>query len=163
MSKSITAANRVSGQDALRRIDGSSRRLMRLIGLLGGFALSLSSCAAPSRYMGISLQPGGADSALQSLAERARSGDKRAQLELGIVFEEGKGLEPNRANALHLYELAARDTPSTRWIYVPSPGGGAPSRVIPIAKQSSPGLAEAKLRLEHLQRTRSGEQIQGSR
>ena len=101
-------------------------------------------------YLGIPLSAGLADPGLQQLAARAQSGDKQAQLALGIAFEEGRGVTPNRSRAIFLYRHAAKDSPSTLWVYAPSPGGGAPARVLPFDKPFSPGLPEARLRLDRM-------------
>ncbi len=88
---------------------------------------------------------------LQSLARRAQAGDKQAQLELGIRFEEGRGVERDLKKAKKLYGKAASDSGGTIWVYSPPVGNGTSGRVIPVntgAKQS--GLAEAKRRLEAL-------------
>ena len=54
-------------------------------------ALLMGACAS-QQYMGVSMKPGGADPAVQALAARASAGDKQAQLDLGIRFEEGSGV-----------------------------------------------------------------------
>jgi TPR repeat protein len=63
--------------------------------------LTLAACA-PTSYAGISLKPGAADPELQSLARRAQGGDKHAQLELGIRYEEGRGVPANLDRASYL-------------------------------------------------------------
>lgn len=118
--------------------------------LLPAALLSTSACAS-SHYMGVALTPGAADQELQSLASRARSGDKQAQLDLGIRFEEGKGVPVDKARAKALYRQAAADSGGPMWIYMPSPGNGAKGRVVPVdtgPKQA--GRDEAKRRLEML-------------
>ena len=52
---------------------------------------TLAGCAVPTQYMGIALTPGAAPPALQGVAEQALSGNKAAQLALGIAYEEGQG------------------------------------------------------------------------
>lgn len=111
--------------------------------------LALSGCVSSS-YMGIALGPGAADPDLQQLAQRARSGDKQAQLELGNAFEEGLGVTPSRSRAITLYRQAAKDNSGTGWVYVPSPGGGVPSGVLKIGRSNSSGLIESRTRLERL-------------
>lgn len=110
--------------------------------------LALSACAS-SEYMGISLKPGMAAIELQELARQAQAGDKHAQLELGIRYEEGHGIPIDIQLAKKLYTLAASDSGGTMWVYVPSPGNGAPSRVIPVNKElRQKGLEEARSRLQ---------------
>jgi TPR repeat protein len=58
----------------------------------------------------ISFASAAADAELQDLARRARAGDPRAQLDLGIRYEEGIRLPVNRAHARKLYLAAARDS-----------------------------------------------------
>jgi hypothetical protein len=96
--------------------------------------------------MGISLRPGSVDSSeLQALAQRAHAGDKQAQLDLGIAYEEARGVGVDRRKARSLYRLASADTGGTTWVYVPSTGEAG--RVTPVnlgVRQS--GLREAKER-----------------
>lgn len=70
----------------------------------------LLGCAAPRSYMGISLEPGAAPAELQALAYRAQSGEKQAQLDLGIAFEEGTLVPVNIRSARKLYSRAASNT-----------------------------------------------------
>jgi hypothetical protein len=105
----------------------------------------LPACAS-NIYMGIPLT-GGGDPTLRSLAQRASDGDKQAQLDLGIMYEEGIGIPVDIARAEKLYRLASADGDETLWIYSPSPGGGAPGRVLPIERSGSNGLPEARARL----------------
>jgi hypothetical protein len=85
---------------------------------------------------------------LQPLALRAEAGDKQAQLEMGIAYEEGRGLPVDAKRARKLFRMAAKDDSGTQWVYVPSPGGRAPAMVMPV-KTGVPraGLDEAKRRL----------------
>lgn len=53
---------------------------------------SISACAASSEYMAIGFAPSAASPNIQALAQRAQAGDEAAQLELGIAYEEGRGL-----------------------------------------------------------------------
>lgn len=112
-------------------------------GLTGG-------CAASATYMGVNLAAPGLPADLRDLGNRAQAGDKRAQLELGIAFEEGYGVAPDLDRAAALYRVAASNDPGRMWIYVPSPGGGAPAQVMPIDRPARPGLAEARMRLAAL-------------
>lgn len=90
------------------------------------------------------------DTPLSTLARLASGGDKHAQLELGIRFEEGRGVERDLKKAKKLYGKAASGSGGQIWVYSP-PVGNSPGRVIPLdtgPKQF--GLAEAKRRLERL-------------
>ena len=110
-------------------------------------AIPLGGCASSS-YMGIPLVQGGAEPELQQLVQRARSGDKQAQLELGIAFEEGVGIERDLEKARALYRLAATDSSGQIWVYSPSVGNDTSGRVIPISVGPKlDGLPEAKRRL----------------
>jgi len=87
---------------------------------------------------------------LPVLARLASADDKQAQLQLGIRFEEGRGVERNLKKAKKLYGKAASDSGGQIWVYSP-PVGNSPGRVIPLdigPKQF--GLAEAERRLEGL-------------
>lgn len=113
-------------------------------------ALALVACAPSGHYMGISLAPGAAEAPLQQLATRAQAGDKQAQLELGMRYEEGRGVPRDRSKAMSLYGRAARDDGGRLWVY--SPGvGQAKGQVIPIdTGMRREGLPEARARLRHL-------------
>jgi hypothetical protein len=125
------------------------RSLLPLLPLLA--ASVLAGCAAPSSYAGISLKPGAVDPQLQELARRARAGDKHAQLDLGIRYEEGRGIEPDLAIAKRLYRAAASPRRERSLIYFPPPRPGAAGRVLPVRSGvSEPGLAEAAQRLAGL-------------
>lgn len=107
----------------------------------------LTGCAT-HRYMGIPLTPGAAHPELQTLARRARSGDKQAQLDLGIRFEEGTGVSQDTNRAVRLYRMAASDSGGTMWVYSPPVGNGTSGRVIPMDQGvRQMGLREAKRRL----------------
>tara|TARA_R110002124_G_scaffold68699_5_gene185550 strand:+ start:1378 stop:2067 length:690 start_codon:yes stop_codon:yes gene_type:complete len=93
-----------------------------------------------------------ADMPLTALASEAQRGSKEAQLELGIRFEEGKGVERDLGKARKLYAQAASDSGGTIWVYSPAVGNGTKGRTIPVntgPKRS--GLVEAKLRLEEVE------------
>ncbi len=109
----------------------------------------------PSSYAGIDLQavPAGKEAGeIQSLARRAQAGDKYAQLELGIRYEEGDGVERNLTRAKKLYKAAASDDGGKIWVYSPPVGNGTSGRVIPVdAGPKRYGLAEAKVRLGRLE------------
>ena len=119
---------------------------------LGG----LTGCAS-NTYAGIPLAVGTADPALQHLARRARAGDKRAQLELGIRYEEGRGVPLDLNLAERLYRQAAAGTPRTTAIYVPARGGRGRGRVLPARLGlAARGLPEARRRLHALLSSRGG-------
>jgi len=111
-------------------------------------ALLLSGCAS-QQYMGVSLKPGGADPAVQALAARASTGDKQAQLDLGIRFLNGQGITADERRACDLFRLSSSDTRGQLWIYTPSPGGGAPAQVLPVQNATpTAGLPVARAWLE---------------
>jgi TPR repeat protein len=110
-------------------------------------ALMLAGCAAPSSYMGISLRPGAAEPALQSLAARAATGDKRAQLELGVRYEEGQGIPRDLHCAAALYLDAAIDGTRHVTIYQPRVGHVAAQSLQLADARTEPGLEVAKMRL----------------
>ncbi len=142
-----------ASNQGLAALDRAGRVPRFFVGL--ALLIAAPGCAANS-YMGIPLARGGAGAGLQSgaaepslqlLATRARAGDKQAQLDLGIRFEEGRGVTASRSRATSLYKQAARDTGGALWIY--SPGiGQAKGRTIPIdTGPRRAGLPEAKDRL----------------
>lgn len=95
--------------------------------------------------------PGEALPAVQALAQRAQAGDKQAQLDLGIRFEEGDGVPQDWGRAVKLYRQAASDSGGTMWVYMPSPGNGAKGLVQPVDRgPQQAGLDEAKFRLSAL-------------
>ncbi|HEY0626204.1 MAG TPA: SEL1-like repeat protein [Allosphingosinicella sp.] len=121
--------------------------------------LSLSACA-PDRLPGlrklyslpgISLEPGAADPQLQDLVRRVHRQDKYAQLELGIRYEEGRGVPVNLKLAEQLYGLAAMNTRGS--YFAPgSKGAAAPPQF--FVQAGGKGLPEAKRRLEALRARR---------
>lgn len=116
-------------------------------------AFLLSACARGS-YMGVPLAIGMTNPQVQNLARRARAGDKVAQLELGILLEEGISLPRNLKAAEHLYQKASQSSGGARWLYVPG-SQGEKGRVASFdTAQTQPGIPEARLRLEDLQRRR---------
>ena len=130
----------------------SARRLRAAAAalLLLGVPLLASGCAA-SAYAGIPFAAGAADPELQWLAQRAQAGDKQAQLELGIRYEEGRGVPVDLARARRLYRLAAADSGGTMYVYSPPVGRHGRGGVIPIRSgPPQPGLVEARERLERL-------------
>ncbi|WP_143084882.1 hypothetical protein [Novosphingobium sp. CF614] len=103
--------------------------------------------------MGIPLTAGAVDPELQQLAMRARSGDKHAQLDLGIRFEEGHGVVQNLLKARDLYFAAATERGAARLIVIPTSSGD--TRVPIIMRRSrvtATGLAEAALRWDRIAR-----------
>ena len=115
---------------------------------------SLTGCA--NSNPGIPLALGTADPELQDLARRARAGEKPAQLELGIRYEEGRGVAPDLSRAERLYRRAAAGTPRTTAIYVPSRNGRGHGRVLPARIGfAERGLPEARRRLHLLLRRRN--------
>jgi hypothetical protein len=129
-------------------------RAVRALGSLAAalvVSLALGACAAPSSYMGISFIPGAAASDLQDLARRAQAGDKHAQLDLGIAYEEGRGMLPDIKRARHLYRMAATTGGGTIYVYQPpvrtdGRGGVVPVNLGPMVR----GLEAAKVRLKNL-------------
>lgn len=116
--------------------------------------ISLTGCASTS-YLGIPLAAGAADPALQDLARSARSGDKHAQLELGIRYEEGRGVAVDLTRAERLYRSAALQAGGVRIAHLPAVGRNGGSAAVPIsAGRVVPGLAEAEARLAALQARR---------
>lgn len=89
---------------------------------------------------------------LSKLACQASSGNKVAQLELGIRYENGIGVSRDVLKAERLYTRAARSDRSGRYVYSPPVGNEKYGRVIPVGQSmNSPGLPEAKERLLKLQ------------
>jgi hypothetical protein len=124
------------------------RMMRRSIGAALLFAAS--ACASHS-YMGITLRPGQAPPELQDLARRAQAGDKQAQLDLGIRFEEGVGVAVDRKRAIRLYRQAASDSGGTIWVYSPPVGNGTTGRVIQVDQGvRQRGLSEAEDRLSQI-------------
>lgn len=113
-------------------------------------ALLTSGCAGGS-YMGVSLKPGAADPAVQALAARAQAGDKQAQLDLGIRFEDGAGVARDLDTAKKLYRQAASDSGGTIWVYTPPVGNGTSGRVVAVKSgEVRHGLELANSRLDNL-------------
>jgi len=86
-----------------------------------------------------------------SLARRAQAGDKQAQLELGIRFEEGRGVKRNLKKAEKLYRLAASDSLNEVAFYQPKIGS-IPAQSLKLkAGSKNDGLHEARERLKCLE------------
>lgn len=122
-----------------------ARRFAGLICLL-----LLAGCTSSKSYMGIDLveRPYTPEQKyIQTLAKRAQSGDKQAQLALGERFEGGRRVGRDLEKARALYFQSAEDTPIKQTTYIPEDG---------IVKAettnvgASKGLDEAKKRLKEL-------------
>ncbi len=117
----------------------------------------LAGGCASHAYAGVPFAPGASDPELQTLARRAQSGDKRAQLELGIRYEEGRGVRADRQRAERLYRLAATDSGGPIAIYSPPVGPHGEGEVVTVERGSlERGLPEAEARLARL-RARDGQ------
>ena len=102
-------------------------------------------------FMGLDFNSKGLSLEIRNLARHAQAGDKQAQLELGILFEEGRGIARDLQKAKTLYLMAATPNSGQIWIYSPSGGGAGRGRVMQIdGGKQQPGLPEAKVRLEAL-------------
>lgn len=129
---------------------GMTRRFTAGIAATAALLL-LPACASPNSYIGIPLSSGQVDPELQLVTSRARAEDKHAQLELGIRFEEGRGVPVDVGRARRLYRQAASDSGGTVWVYSPPVGNGTKGRVMPVETgRRQAGLREAKRRLEAL-------------
>lgn len=112
-------------------------------------AIAVQLAMLETRRPALAFRRSYADMPLTALASEAQRGSKQAQLELGIRFEEGKGVERDLDKARKLYAQAASDSGGTIWVYSPAVGNGTKGRTIPVntgPKRS--GLAEAKRRLK---------------
>jgi len=85
------------------------------------------------------------------LERSARSGDKQAQLALGIRYELGLGVPRDLGRATELYRSAAAPTSREQFVYSPSTRAGTAGRVIRLDGVTEPGLPEAALRLRTLE------------
>jgi len=120
--------------------------LTRSAVMLGIAAFFGAGCASSS-YMGISLKSDEAAPDIRELARRAQAGDKQAQLDLGIRFEEGVGVPHDKVRATRLYQMAATDSGGAIWVYSPPIRNGAKGSLIRIERKPEMGLEEAKARL----------------
>ena len=112
---------------------------------------ALAGCAVPTQYMGIALSPGAAPTELQGFAEQALSGNKAAQLALGVAYEEGQGVAVDLKRARTLYRLAAANSGGTIYVYQPPVRKGGRGGVIPVnLGPVVAGLAKARARLAAL-------------
>ncbi|MBB3033505.1 hypothetical protein [Alteriqipengyuania lutimaris] len=90
---------------------------------------------------------------LGQVARLASTGNKQAQLELGVRFEEGRGVscDPDKARAL--YRRAAANSGGTIWVYQPPVGNGTSGRTVPLdTGPRETGLSLAAQRLAALER-----------
>jgi hypothetical protein len=87
---------------------------------------------------------------LQQLARQAQAGDKHAQLELGIRYEEGRGVPVDPKRAGRLYRLAASDRGGDIHVFSPPVGSNSSATILSIQRPQQLGLLEAKVRLERL-------------
>lgn len=120
--------------------------------LCAGLAAGLGGCAGISgKYAGIDLNapaPTAEAAEVQGLARNAQAGNKQAQLDLGIRFEQGLGVERDLSKAKELYRQAASDSGGTIWVYTPPVGNGTNGRVVPVnSGLKQKGIAEASRRL----------------
>ena len=141
-------ADRKSGPSG----SGPLRSFLLATGL--ALAASMTACAPARQYLGIDLTAtpmSDAQAELRSLARDAKTGNKYAQLQLGIRFEDGNGVPRDHQIARKLYSAAANDSGGAMWIYSPPVGSETIGRVIAI-KQGAvvTGLIEARYRLERL-------------
>lgn len=110
----------------------------------------LAGCSA-HRYAGVPLRARAASPELRALTTRARFRDRRAQRELGIRFEEARGVSASIARAKYLYRKVVAERGGVLWVYTPSVVQGQPGRVAPLdLGPKSPGLDEARRRLASL-------------
>lgn len=119
-------------------------------------ALCLAGCGTLVRdslvhsYMGIPFDASRASAGIADLARRSLAGDKQAQLNLGIAFEEGRGVEPDLDKAQKLYQLAASDSGGPVMVYVPGVGGGSGLLSRVNVGGDLRGLTEARVRLDQM-------------
>jgi hypothetical protein len=136
-------------------VGGVSKPTRRARAAAAALALScaplLGGCAA-NGYAGIPFAAGAADPELQALARAAQGGDKRAHLELGIRYEEARGVPLDLARAERLYRLAARDTGGRVWTHSPGVKSVPGSPMLANLGPRQPGLREARQRLSRLAR-----------
>ena len=148
-----------------RRVRGSSNSFGTVLAIvvLTLMELSLSACAGSSQYYGIELVSTSTGTSaeqreLQELARRAKSGDKQAQLELGIRYEEGVRLPQDLKRAEKLYRLASEASGDEITYYQPSSELGKPGIVVTEKIDGGlPGLPAAKARLIALRAKRSAQ------
>jgi hypothetical protein len=114
-------------------------------------SLALSACAVPTHYAGMDLRAGAASAEVQALAQRARSGDKQTQLDLGFDDEEGRGMSQDSKRAHTLFRMFATQDGEMIYVYVPATRKGDRGDVTPVNMELVvSGLAEARERLSSL-------------
>ena len=87
------------------------------------------------------------DAPADALQCHAARGDKPAQLELGIRYDEGRGLAADPVRAASLYAAAAAFTSGLTFIYMP-PVGASPGQTVPYRTgPDQNGLPDAMYRL----------------
>lgn len=119
--------------------------------VIAALAASLLAGCARASFAGIPFAPGAAAGELQRLARSAEAGDKAALLELGVRYEEGRGVPVDLPRAARLYGLAAASSGGTMFVYMPPVGGARYGSVVPISSGPVvPGLPEARERLRAL-------------
>jgi hypothetical protein len=119
-------------------------------------ALALAGCVAGGRNCG---PPVGsfAEAPLARLQCSAGAGDKSAQLELGIRYEEGRGVPADLRRAERLYASAARTRQIPNYVYSAPVGTEKTGRMVPIGPpRTIPGLLQARARLARLRAARGG-------
>ena len=124
--------------------------------LLVGCGVGATACASGS--VPIPSASSFADPELRMLVRRARWGDKAAQLELGMRFEEGRGVTRNLDLAERLYARAAAASGGSILIYSPRVGHAPPQLIKLKAGPRIPGSIEARQRLERLRRSKEHSQ-----
>ncbi|MEO0870714.1 MAG: hypothetical protein AAFY19_01965 [Pseudomonadota bacterium] len=116
-------------------------------------AFFCSACTSSSTYYGIGIgssKEGASIEAaqIQEIARRASRGDKEAQLELAIRFEEGDGVEKDIKSALDLLRQAAQESQISSTIFIPDGGAVRAERVFAGIR---PGNQQAQQRLKRLE------------
>lgn len=90
---------------------------------------------------------------LVAVARMAYNDDKRAQFELAMRFEEGRGgVEVDWEKARELYRQAARNTRARKGFTRASDGEGGTKLAVGVASPRIPGIPEARERLKLLER-----------
>ena len=93
---------------------------------------------------------------VEQLRCAASAGDKHAQLALGIRYETGEGVPRDLKRAEEFYARAARAERRPAHVYSPAVGKERHGGVIPVgASIVTPGLGEARRRLEALRQARA--------
>lgn len=129
----------------------NSNPLRWLARVAGGIALTTGGGWAPAQAADAHLHAAQADDALAALTARARSGDKQAQLDLGIRYEEGRMAPRSVARARRLYRLAAADSGGPLVVYQAPVRRGDSGRMVQLAgRPPVSGLPEARARLARL-------------